>query len=106
MVALLSLSHHYSHYKHRVVIRFVFTTATTAPYGAPHRTLATIDIPAISGTKHRDYITNSVRGRALISGLERLDCDSIAIRDLDDYKGRIPYSASPFMLNRKMHPHS
>lgn len=101
MVALLSLASllslqaqsgdtvciHYSHHG--------------AQYGAPHRTLATIDIPAISGTSIAE-ITYELpsESRALISGLERLDCDSIAIRDLDDYKGRIPYSASPFTLNQ------
>lgn len=65
--------------------------------GEQHKTLVAIELeqPLKRGDQLQLRFAIPTESQRLIAGLELLTSDSLAVRDLDDYKGRVPYKVHP-----------
>lgn len=71
-----------------------------AQYGAPHRTLAAIELPTLSSAQDITFTFDlPASTRTAMSSLEVLISDTLVVRDLEDYKERVTYHALPVSMS-------
>ena len=69
--------------------------------GAQHKTLLAIELerPLKRSDQLQLRFAIPTESQRLIESLEVLSSDSLAVRDLDDYKGRVKYATHPLNLS-------